>query len=88
MANRLGSIPWVIDTAGLVVSGHVKLSTIRWSGYAADTDTFVLNDVNGRVVCQGNGASDLSPVEFNIYAWVQGLNLASIVAGQLQVFTD
>jgi len=83
MANSLGTRPIVLDTPGAtsLISHRVKIVSLTFIDYTADTDSFTLNDKDGNLIATGNGESDLSPVELMINSWVDGIQLASITAG-------
>lgn len=91
MANRLGTNPMYIDTAGASVLRYDKLKVreFQFINYDADTDTAVVHDKDGRLIWQGNGNSDLSPVSGGGNGgWVEGIIVPTLDAGVLLVFLE
>lgn len=85
MANSLGTRPITIDTPGATVlfTTWLKIENIIFTDYAADTDTFVIQDQNGHEVWSGNGKADLSPVISYKIDWVNGLKVPTLSSGKL-----
>lgn len=88
MANDLTGRPWVVDTPGATVlwRSWIKAENIEFSGYAADTDTAVVQDMHGKEVAQFNGAADLSPQFSSKLGWFQGLIVPTLTAGKIKIF--
>jgi len=83
MANVITGRQWKIDTAGTIWVGNAKIEQIEFTNYAADTDVFVVTDIAGRIVWEGNGAADLSPVRSGKIGWVDGLKVTTLTTGAI-----
>ena len=90
MANVLGTRPMTIDSpsATILYKEWMKISNIVWSGYTADTHAFVIQNANGDRLAQGNGASDLSPIEITVVGWVHGLIVPTLDTGVLYIYIE
>ena len=90
MANQLASLPWRLDTASgtAIFTGYMQVAHFEFVGYSLDTDNIVVKDVNGRIVWQANGRSDLSPVASEWIGTIQGLALTTRDDGDLLVFVE
>lgn len=97
MANQAAFNPIYVDTAPFVWQPNsagkpsiipLKIKTIVWSGYAASTDTAVVEDGRGNIVWSAAGyAADFQQESPNI-GWIQGLQVTSLTSGKLQIYLD
>jgi len=67
MAFDITTNPWTIAAADVAAAqiiwrGNVHILNIEMQGYAADTDVCTVLNLAGKVIWQGNGASDLETV--------------------------
>ena len=88
MANVLTGRQWKIDTASAtaLLSSEIKVEQIEFSSYSVDTDTVSIQDKNGRIIWEGNGASDLQTVRSGKIGWVDGLKVPTLTAGKIIVY--
>lgn len=79
MANDIAANPWSLDTVGATIiwPSWIKVAHFEMIDYTVDTDTVQLQDRNGRVVWEGNGASDLRPIVSMRVGWINGLVFAA-----------
>lgn len=79
MANVLSGNPWTLDTVSATPfwPGWVEVHHFEMIDYTVDTDTCQLKDTAGRVVWEGNGASDLRPVVSGLIGSIMGLALSA-----------
>ena len=88
MANDISGRPWTLDTAtpGVpVFKSWVKIAHCEFSNYAAAGNQVILRDINGRVVWEDKGRTDLSNVKGFKVGWVQGLIPDTIQGGGLVI---
>lgn len=90
MANSITGRQWFVDTPGpdLIWTGNIKIVDIEFTQYAADGDNFVILDNNGRVVWEGNGNADLSPVRSGRVGWADGLRVTVLTDGVLLIHVE
>ncbi len=91
MANRLSSLPWLIDTASGtdVWTGYICIAHFELVDYSLDTDEVIVHDKNGRIVWHANGAADLQPVASEYVGVIQGLRVPTLTTGAtLLVFIE
>lgn len=64
MANDVTGNPWILDTVtdAVIWNGNVFVDHFEMVDYPANTDVVAITDGAGRVVWEGNGWVDLSPV--------------------------
>lgn len=90
--NDLSSRQWRLDTptpfgtAGFLLwPGNVFVKQAEFEDYAAQGNTAILKDRNGKIVWQPTGAGDLSPVRLGDIGWVEGLGLDTLTGGGMVV---
>lgn len=90
MANVLGTRPIVIDTPGATVllKDWLKISNIVWTSYTADAHTFEIQNAAGDKVYEGNGESDLAPIELVCPGWIKGLKVPTLQSGKLFIYIE
>lgn len=88
MANDTSARQWRLDTPvafgqpnALLWNGNVYIKQIIWSGYAAQGNSLIIKDRNGRTVWQASGKADLSDDAIRDIGWVEGLVLDTLTAG-------
>lgn len=83
MANVLTGRQLKIDTpsAAVIFQGELNIREIEFTQYSADADEFSITDRNGRIVWEGNGKSDLSPIRSGSVGWTEGLIVPTLTAG-------
>jgi len=88
VANQLASLPWVIDTASanVLFTGKIFVRHFEFAGYAAGTDTVVVQDINSRPVWQADGKTDLDPVLSYKVGWIKGIKVPTLSSGKLYVY--
>lgn len=88
MANQMAELPWAIDTpsASLLFSTMVFVEHFEFVGYALDTDSVIVQNKNGQVVWQNNGAADLRNVISAKIGDVNGLKVTTLTSGKLLVY--
>lgn len=81
MAHVLTGNVWTLDgsvvSATPVWTGQVWVSEFEMIDYTLDTDTVQVKDGFGRIVWEGNGASDLRPVKSGRIGTCHGLALTA-----------
>lgn len=91
MANNVSTNPWILDTvtAGVILPTNMKIKHIEFTGYNLATDTCQVQDGNGNIIWQGNGAADFQEVRSGAVGWVHsGLRLSQISSGVVRVYLD
>lgn len=97
MANQAAFNPIFVDTPPFVwqpdAKGNptripLKIKTMVWSGYSADTDTVTVTDAYGNVIWEGFGYAQNFQQESPNIGWVQGLQVPTLTAGKLQIYLD
>lgn len=80
MANDIAARQWLLDTASAtpLYTSTIFVEQFEFVGFVNDTDTCVLKDQTGRIVWQGNGSADLSPVRSGKIGAVNGLILSTL----------
>jgi hypothetical protein len=76
VANDISGRPWILGTATPatpVWKGWINVEHFEYVAYAAQGDTVVLKDVNGKIVWSAKGASDLEEVRSGKVGWINGL---------------
>lgn len=86
MVTYTGHSPIKLDLQGDTFAGRLHVTYVRWTGATTAGHVMVLNDSNGNLIWSGeaDGANfnDLQPVFQN----VDGLNVATMQSGYLQVY--
>ena len=92
MANDMTRNPWVLDTVG-TIWGTVdqplpcEINQVEFAGYALDTDTCELQDLDSKTIWIGNGASDLETVRSGKLGVIhKGVKLTTLTAGKVYVY--
>ena len=76
---------WQPDASGKATRIPLKIETIVWSGYAAATDTAIVEDSYGNIIWSAAGyAADFQQESFKI-GWVNGLQVTNLTSGHLQI---
>lgn len=85
MANDLSSRQWRLDTplafgnaAAVLWKANIFVEHFEFSGYAAQGNTAIVKDQNGKIVWQATGAADLEEVRSAKVGWVNGLVLDTL----------
>lgn len=87
MANSTTRIPWVCDTAGVLLTSPVKLREIIWEEMTSDGDTIQVQDNSGNRIwyyaCPTSGTGASYNQEF-YGRWITGgLKINQIDSGVL-----
>lgn len=97
MANQSAFNPIYVDTPPFVWQPRVngtptvipmKIKTILWSGYGADTDTLVVLDAYGDPVWKAFGYAANFQQESPHVGWVQGLQVTVLTSGEVFIYLD
>ncbi len=91
MANVLKGRVWTLDTAGggVIYSGWLKIALIYWKGPTTIGHTAVLNDINGRPILDAVAEVALQSQVFRVTPmWYQGLNLATLASGLIELHIE
>ena len=92
MANDMSRNPWVLDNVGTVWGTTaqplpVEIIQIEFAGYNVNTDACVIQDLDSKVIWQGDGASDLSTVRSGKIGTVhKGVKLTTLTAGKVFIY--
>lgn len=92
MANKLAQNPMYVDTPSNVpiVNGAYKIKHIEFVGYAADTDSAIVTNLNGNVITEllGASAGGDGVVRTGNIGWVDGIIVPTLTAGAVLIFFD
>ena len=88
MSNLTSAHPWVLDTAGTIVSTPIKIIEARWRGIDSDADDLIIKDIAANVLATKKGSDANGD---SILIWHQpkvcaGFVLNTIDSGYLEVF--
>ena len=89
MANDTTQNPFLLDTAGVILSNPVTITEVRWRGIAAGADDLVIADKLGSPVATRKG-SDAGAGD-SLTVWdrpkpMVGFKLTTIDSGTLEVW--
>lgn len=92
MANHLAQNPMSIDTPSPnpIVTGAYKIRHIEFVGFAANTDSAIVENGNGRVITEMLGASAGGDgvVRTGNIGWVDGIIVPTLTAGVVLIFFE
>jgi hypothetical protein len=92
MANNLAPNPMYIDTPGTSVlcATDQKLKHIEFVGFSGDTDSCVVEDRFGNVICELTGASagGDGAVRTGTIGWVYGIKVTTLTSGACLIFRE
>jgi hypothetical protein len=92
VANQLAQNPMVIDTPSPtpIVKGAYKLKHIEFVGFAASTDTCIVEKANGTVITEMVGASAGGDgvVRTGNIGWVDGIIVPTLTSGLCLIFFE
>jgi hypothetical protein len=88
------SNPWTIDAADVVASDvevwhdEAYIYQVEFQDYNADTDTCIVNQLNGKIFWFGNGAADLETVRSGNVGWAHGIKvpMGGITNGSVRIY--
>lgn len=85
MANDLSSRQWRLDTplafgqqGAVLWRANVNVEHFEFSGYTTLGNLAIIKDLNGKVVWQATGTSDLQEVRSAKIGWISGLVLDTL----------
>lgn len=81
MPNQRASLPWYLDTLGVITTSPIKVHHFEFIDYQVTTDVCELQNAAGRIVWRAQGKSDFSPVLSFEVGWLDSLTLASLGGG-------
>lgn len=88
MANNLTGNPWVIDTAGSIFSGEVRIDRIAWKNATTLNHTVLIVDSAGNMIFEdfASGATyNTSEPRGRIYT---GVTVTTLNSGKLYIDVD
>ena len=88
MANDLTGNPWVIDTAGAIFSGEVRIDRIAWKNATTLNHTVLIVDGAGKIIFEdfASGATyNTSEPRARIYS---GVTVTTLSSGKLYIDID
>lgn len=86
MANQLSTIPWEVDTPGVLIDSKAKVKEFYWFAPDSTGDELILNDRNGNVVLRCVAEADgQSQAFYKGGTWYDGLTLDTIDSGILYI---
>lgn len=92
MANKLAQNPMYVDTPSPtpLVTGSYKIRHIEYVGFADDTDSAIVTNLNGNVITEMVGASAGGDgvVRTGNVGWVDGIVVPTLTAGAVLIFFE
>jgi len=89
MANKLGSNPWVFDTAApgvIQFQSDIRGAHFEYSNYTSQASNCVIKDRNGKVVWSATGKADLSLINSHTIEWLDGLVVDTLTDGVVRLY--
>ncbi len=90
MANDISERPWVIDTPGatLLWEANVKIAYIKWHRPTTINHTFQIQNINSKVVLEGEAEAALGSQVYLINDWWHGLKVPTLASGILYIYIN
>ena len=88
MANDITGNPWVIDTAGGIFSGEVRIDRVAWKNATTLNHTVLIQDAAGHTIFEdfASGATyNTSEPRGRVYV---GVTVTTLQSGKLYVSSD
>lgn len=86
----IGTRQWTLTSADVsatpIFKGQVAVVQVEFFGYNAETDVCIIQDRNGKVKWQGDGASDKQTVRSGELGWIEGLILNRCDSGTVLIY--
>lgn len=92
MSNKLAQNPMYIDTPGaaVLIATKYKVKHIEFVGFAANTDSCIVQDQLGNIITEMSGASvgGDGVVRTGNIGWVNGIKVPTLTAGACLIFFE
>lgn len=86
LVNSADVTAYTTGAGNVLPKGNVKIEQIEYSDYDADTNIAIVTDMNNKLVCVLNGASDLQTVRTGKIGWVSGLKVTKLDGASSRLF--
>lgn len=88
MANDLTSNPWVLDTAGAVFSGEVRIDRVAWKNASALNHTVLVQDSAGKTIFEDFASGATYNTSEPLGRTYTGVTVTTLNSGKLYLHVD